>query len=382
MEGAIYSGLLSNVNTTFDVVPDCPGGNCTWPAYESLAVCETCMDLTEKLVFEPLATGNELSVWGDYYLPNGFGLTQDDIFDAWANDSVPEMGQANNFNISSTFPSTAFHDRGAILLDVHAIVGGGDSLFAMECILQACVKTYNASSVNGRFVESEIGSWTNNSNVTITDNMVEDPDNGFVLMPPNSGGKFTLPNWSAYLIQCFLASMFVGNWGTYGVGEGSATGASDANIIYMYQAMSTSNSSMPTFMSNVAQSMTVNMRTSGNQSEQIYQTGVAEATETYIHVEWPWITMPLAVLFIVLILLIFVIIDTKKKQVHAWKTSSLATLSHGLDEQSRRLLADAENAEVSAAEISVSLEKVDGEWRLIATHAVLDGAERKGGHGS
>jgi len=63
-----------------------------------------------------------------------------------------------------------------------------------------------------------------------------------------------------------------------------------------------------------------------------------------------------------------VIIDAKRNAIHPWKTSSPATLSHGLDEESRRLLAGADavgEIEASAASLSVRLVRTRDGWRLL-----------------
>lgn len=49
VESGAYVGLFSPVHTDFTVSAQCNSGNCTWESYQTLAICNTCADLTPLL---------------------------------------------------------------------------------------------------------------------------------------------------------------------------------------------------------------------------------------------------------------------------------------------------------------------------------------------
>jgi hypothetical protein len=73
---------LGAPSSFYDITPRCPTGNCTWPLYQSLAICSTCNDLTSQLEGIPV----ELPEPGSNYtypatnwtLSNGLYLTVDE----------------------------------------------------------------------------------------------------------------------------------------------------------------------------------------------------------------------------------------------------------------------------------------------------------------
>jgi hypothetical protein len=62
--------------------------------------------------------------------------------------------------------------------------------------------------------------------------------------------------------------------------------------------------------------------------------GTALAMETYVHVRWAWLTLPVMRVISALFLLVSVILETKKQGAMVWKSSVLAYLFHGLEKTS------------------------------------------------
>ena len=72
MEAAIMNAALDPTagSSTFDITPTCPTGNCTWPFYQSLAICSSCRDLGGRL--QGISnTKNSSTTW---VLPNNLSL--------------------------------------------------------------------------------------------------------------------------------------------------------------------------------------------------------------------------------------------------------------------------------------------------------------------
>jgi len=49
VESTTYLGLFIPVHTEFAIGAQCSAGNCTWESYQTLAICNTCADLTSCL---------------------------------------------------------------------------------------------------------------------------------------------------------------------------------------------------------------------------------------------------------------------------------------------------------------------------------------------
>lgn len=56
MQGAIFNGLF-NIGAPFDFF--CPSGNCTWPDFSSLAMCNTCKNVSNETI--KVENGNNLT---------------------------------------------------------------------------------------------------------------------------------------------------------------------------------------------------------------------------------------------------------------------------------------------------------------------------------
>jgi hypothetical protein len=71
---ALYSGLFSSSDADFSVKALCATNNCTWPEFETLAVCNSCADLSSHLSATVITTGDAPKNSTQYTLPNGFML--------------------------------------------------------------------------------------------------------------------------------------------------------------------------------------------------------------------------------------------------------------------------------------------------------------------
>jgi hypothetical protein len=72
MEAAIMNAALDPTagSSTFDITPTCPTGNCTWPFYQSLAICSSCRDLGGRLQ----GISNTKNFSTTWVLPNNLSL--------------------------------------------------------------------------------------------------------------------------------------------------------------------------------------------------------------------------------------------------------------------------------------------------------------------
>ena len=106
-------------------------------------------------------------------------------------------------------------------------------------------------------------------------------------------------------------------------------------------------------MDRIALAMTTHLRDISNMT--VY--GQVSFVETYIHVEWPWFTLPALSVLLGLSTLVVAIAQTRRHRLHIWKNSELALLFHHLDLDSALEICKVSEMEKIAVELKVKLEE-------------------------
>ncbi len=75
---ALYDGMFSRnlTSTSSSITPACPTGNCTFPAYASLAVCSQCRNVSSLVINSTTQAGDYDYQW-NFTLPNGLEMGGD-----------------------------------------------------------------------------------------------------------------------------------------------------------------------------------------------------------------------------------------------------------------------------------------------------------------
>lgn len=92
-------------------------------------------------------------------------------------------------------------------------------------------------------------------------------------------------------------------------------------------------------MQRIATALTNVIRSDSNSTE--YISGRALAAETYVEVQWSWLTFPLSMLCLCLTFLVATMMKTSREGNEgygAWKTSAMPTLMYGLPQETRKNL--------------------------------------------
>ena len=185
-------------------------------------------------------------------------------------------------------------------------------------------------------------------------------DNFTMTFPPTkvTGSDYynTMVNNWAYNLKSLMRS-FQGNM-TGNVGFRSSPEA-PPNVIGAFRA----SSNLSLTMNNIAIELTNYLRNSSN----ITIAGQAGQAELYVHVTWPWITLPASLVIAGTIFLMFAIFETKKLGARIWKTSELALLFHGLEKSNQELgtLLKSSEMEDMASKTRVKVVKTSGgRWIL------------------
>jgi hypothetical protein len=254
---------------------------------------------------------------------------------------------------------------------------------ASQCTLSWCVNEYEASVENGRFSERIAESWQPRSQQWDTPWDFSPKQ----LTPPARGGTTATPNFtisadSEMSLKIWLVEKlsFSDSFSVRAVEDGEMKWISEGDLAWLPDLSSNFSAhwgdygatSMPPnydvlrlfrtedpleIMSRLAKAITTYIR-SRNESEQTDSppgglptiptdtslvgpvVGMSQTLEVYIAVRWPWLALSGTLLMLTLLFFALVVAQSAKGGVAVWKSSPLALLFHGLDEQSVERLRD------------------------------------------
>ena len=373
---------MSKPATQFNATANCPSGHCIWNSYATLGVCNTCQNIASKLnvtkvpIDQPTFDWGQASQWpndtNQHLLPNGFGLKglySDSVAgnvqklveevltittDRVEMDINNTSGAYEYYRDIQPLESIAFPKNESKLLSVFVVgtatgtgpapaidpdtgtrgtnnsyENGLNPPVALECMLQWCIRTMRGEFINGSFNEHELSSRPIKQPPTITQNMtIEDEDE-------TSKEKFSI-SAAAY--------MGLGNWlwdylqgdvvGDVGWSEKPGTLNYTSVLVQgIFKAMNGSATAFPGLMDNLANSLSLTLRTLDSASNSDQAIGNSMTSSSRAVVRWPWLTLLIVELVGSLLLLVIVLIQTKKNGLHSWSNNILAIFFHGLDER-------------------------------------------------
>ncbi|KIW04792.1 uncharacterized protein PV09_03979 [Verruconis gallopava] len=346
----------------------CPGDSCTWPDFETLAVCSDCRDISSYLTF---ACSAEDGSWRQIRTINETATNSTRGFSCgwFFNASSSEPMLMNGYSLMPEggvllSRQLNFHDPGVdqrywggelAAPDIptpiagFAAVSGQDiqSVYrnetpdAFSCSLRWCVKRMRASFSEGVYTEKEMAVFVNNT--IVPEQLSYSPDTedwqyhqNITLEPPYSDNKFLVTN-STMLGARFALDRYIPNsiiqqdettepqihWPTLN-GEPDTIVQSPFNNLWLKRGM------VPKLVDNLALQLTNALRNDPTHAITVYGSGIYV---TYIDVGWGYFVFPLAVLVMTLVMLVATIVQTTKKKV--WKASDLTTLVHSLSAEAR-----------------------------------------------
>ena len=220
--------------------------------------------------------------------------------------------------------------RPNISFNTLAIVSNDDTsrtYTAWQCVIQLCSKSLKATYKDGVLSEVET--------------RPPDTDIGWMSFNPTQGlsGEYNNPfQW----LQGVLNLTF----STYGDNTGANLGDNCTTSLDVGEAIwSTMSSSelsytttgfyLPDLFTNIAAGLTYGLRASSTTSNLTggQVVGTPYATFTVVKVTWEWIALPLVLEVLVLLLLLFVIRQSKRANITKWRDSNLAALFHGFNDR-------------------------------------------------
>ena len=355
LKAAAYSGFVGPLDSTYNVTAVCHSGNCTWPQFNTLGVCSSCTNITEQIQgsdqIMSLRNGLHLNAVTAFF---GAHMGQQTYLNVTTTKNLYQRsysgtGEYNMYNLNNM--SLVYADRGALIIDFLALrapYGNLEARVAHECVLQYCVKTLIAAQVSGELVETEVSSWMNNTQPArlyaddaVLTTPVEDPDSNYelestaseyFLKPPEQDHEFTVALESQIQMTTWFNAFLRGNasWVMPRTGEVY----SNDQIQGIDSSLDQSETGLSRLMANVADAMTVALRTNSNETFG----GLVHTNEAYIHIRWPWIALPLAIYLLVVAFLAMVALSGRSgdQTVQVWKNSGISAMLHGPEAESLR----------------------------------------------
>lgn len=121
-------------------------------------------------------------------------------------------------------------------------------------------------------------------------------------------------------------------------------------------------------VSNIARSMTNNIRQTSSADHNAMYAGTAYREEVFINVRWAWLVLPIALVVCSDVFLISSILQTRSNQVKAWKSSALALLFTSVDCTLQRITRDGTDVQDGLSQITsnsrVVLRDKNGSWEF------------------
>ncbi|KAF7195354.1 hypothetical protein HII31_03246 [Pseudocercospora fuligena] len=152
VRGAVYAAMFDSVPTaTQSISPSCSTGNCTWPSFKSLGMCNTCRNVTSHI-----SKSIEYNGYPAWDLPNRLGLTG-----GLSNGNFAWMltGPYKSIVFNQSWASQSVLDLSYIYLPPVTFDSNHTQANAYECVLYACVKTYEAYMEAGLYKETVTETW-------------------------------------------------------------------------------------------------------------------------------------------------------------------------------------------------------------------------------
>ena len=309
----------------------CPSGNCTWTDLTTLGICGECEDITNQIKIKCPGWYTPRNS-PDYYLCK-YTMPSNHTLEGWLMTPAPAHTMWNSsamqMDMSSSMDATFAQIEAIQLSDVITAADGTQVLpspKASRCTFAFCTKTYTQIDVTNGVLsmstpEESILMLGNRSNESCIPSKCTTPIYQNMVSQPLVSHNYSRWNYSInyadreYIAE-FLTSMFDTGWGDLGLSDVTQYGRPLAYSQNLDQTIKS-----------IAASMTEVIRTGPNSTSEV---GISYVERTFIVIRWSYLAYPIALVLLTMVVLIAVIIKTRRHGVIAWKNSALALVFHEL----------------------------------------------------
>lgn len=390
MQSAVLFGLDQPLkNVIQQGAFNCPTGNCTWPEYQSLAICNSCVDITDKLerhttnigLSALLATDNpaaRVTFGGNtaFRLPNGLFIENDngwvynEDINKGANDDIYGAVMMTTFGTGNSSKTVSMQDMDTLIWAMSMIRVTQDPTnssaawpdlphSAMECALHYCINSYSAEVKSGILQENVTrvedavrapDSWEPEtykdglrdeirSSITFSDYWSAIKRTDLSLISPANNTRYNISQPAVDGIGSYFGSTFASDLQVFVMSDDNTT-EWQLNGYYMtsgqvqytpstMQVLYSTEDLNDTFTS-LATSMSNALRDGSDDSfngADRELVGEKGILTTFYEIQWPWLSLHCVSL--VLGVLFFVLTLARNRSAPAWKSSSLAVMARG-----------------------------------------------------
>ncbi|PYH89369.1 hypothetical protein BO71DRAFT_389806 [Aspergillus ellipticus CBS 707.79] len=355
--GAIYTGLYQSQGPNADsVMITCPTGNCTFAPYQSLGFCSRCANITGELTQAPSSSTGTMATY-DYNLTNGLSFST-----SW--NSMYLMNATTGLDLVKLNTGDI-----PVILNFTTISAAGygvpPQISATECALYFCVKSYDAGVQKGAFNETLTSTATtsNSSSTDITSDITLMPETCYYnnTQTKNETSCTYDISWLSRLAMSNTVSPLLEGTGSLFVSNRPSWSTSTLQAVYGTEGDYKDINSM---FQSLASSLTIHARSSVCAAT---VNGTTWTAESFVHVQWPWLILPIVLLVLTLIFLATTVIRTRHQFV--WKSSPLALLFSDLAIEAPHAFErslDLSHMEEASRKMNVFLETTSGGAKLKA----------------
>ncbi|KAF1987539.1 hypothetical protein K402DRAFT_420338 [Aulographum hederae CBS 113979] len=341
---AIQTGIFSPPKQASSLVDvDCTSGNCTFPAFETLGVCHSCQDISDQIQ----SRRDEEYGFLNFTLADETNNTL-----LWV---VPGRLVFTTAEITPTEDNWQQYEE-----DITRLITLSSQPSAFQCRLFACIKEYTSRVVQGTLSETLISTqplgvqasadnwfYWRATNSTLRNGIREVCTTGaenrtdYVAMQKYNSSEEEV--W--YQKDC-LWRMFMKTYRSIGSQLDALLEGLRIDInahrqpegsIQAYRLWQDGNLTLDStskFMEDIADSLTATMRRTGADGPVDYVPGEVSADSTCVYVQWPWFSFLAAFTGLALVFFaLFYWTCPQGPEHRVWKSSSLAVLFCGLDEE-------------------------------------------------
>ncbi|KAI4102758.1 MAG: hypothetical protein LQ339_004497 [Xanthoria mediterranea] len=347
MKAAILRGLYAGTTTIDHIRPTCPGGNCTYPHYRSLAICARSEDVSSQLNHKKAYADDSPEITPENFNVLQWSLTDsnyliDDGMNRFNLSSAAKKNPTKYYEYGTPTPmdfsqSIAFKDSSAPVADVFMIYlaskDKNNEIRALEFLLEWCVQNYSTTVTNGTATTER------HEAVSLKDG--DYPD--FTL------GPGTLELYQNYFREIFQGKawrdvrdptrLYVSNDATQVLFQPVNIFGVTANDVSITPNQGGGMDQLRKILDNIAVAMTNVIRTNYKNASTTTESkdntnpliiGSTWVQETYVRVQWGWIAAPIGLLVGSVLFVLGVIISSlscdRRQRPGVWKSSNLPLL--------------------------------------------------------
>ncbi|KAB5571778.1 hypothetical protein GE09DRAFT_642249 [Coniochaeta sp. 2T2.1] len=371
LKAAVYNGLFAENGKPWLSLPfTCQTGNCTFEPFDTLAVCYSCVDMSEYM---------------SRYCADGAPDDGDMSSCGWILPDGAKLGSSSEvFSMTSLFPSGLGDASYSTIMKLifmgtesQSGLAGALNPWAKQCTLQACVQTVSSTVTNGQLNETVIHTTTNDT-VPSSSSSSTSALEPVTITPLNGTGNGTSPSSSspssppppqtyrfsreAILgMQLWWSSLFANGTASRNaefINRTVSSSLSDPDPSHVVVNLTVGISSGTTFFDtdvvqafywnyyeypegiemlihDLSVSTTVSMRSFiGAGAETI--NGTAFRRENFVSVRWGFAAVPIFAVAATGVFLALAAWRSRRVGAGLWKSSALAVMVHGLDGSVRK----------------------------------------------